>query len=80
MTSLSFERISDAMSTRTLGALLGGLAFLGVLGCTGTAPVSEPAPSEATASTDSAASDINQQFAGTWRLIGVERLDADDRH
>ena len=79
LTSLSFGRISDAMSTRTLGGLIGGLAFLGVLGCTGAAPVSEPAPSEATAASVPAASDINQRFAGTWRLIGVERLDADDR-
>lgn len=67
------------MSMRILGALLGGLGFLGVLSCTGAAPVSEPAPSDATASTDPAASDINHRFAGTWRLIGVERRDPDDR-
>ena len=79
LTSPSFGRISDAMSMRRLGALLGGLGVLGVLSCTGTAPAGEPAPSEARASSVPAASDINQQFAGTWRLIGVERLDADDR-
>ena len=79
LTSPAFGRKSAAMSMRTLGALFGGFGFLGVLSCTGAAPVSEPAPSDATASTDPAVSDINQRFAGTWRLIGVERLDADDR-
>ena len=71
-------------ATRSLCALLGCVGLLGVISCSRAAPVGESVPSDMSAvvlpaTADRPFSDINQQFAGTWRMIRVERLDADDR-
>jgi len=72
----------NTLPTALRGArgLAAGLGCLAVVGCGAgpaapdDAPVSLEAASPATAMVD-----IDQRFAGNWRLIHVDRLDADDR-
>ena len=66
------------MVVKTLGALPCCVGLLGVMSCTGAAPASGPESVEARDATSPTARDITQRFAGTWRLVRVERLDADD--
>ena len=63
--------------------VLSCVGLFGVLSCSGPAPVSETALRDASAAAvpavASAVSDIDQRFAGTWRMTRGGRLDADDR-
>ena len=64
---------------KALGALLCCVGLLGAMSCTGAAPAGEPEPVEARDATSPTSRDVTQRFAGTWRLVRVGRLDADDR-
>ena len=61
---------------RFLMMLLGSVALMVPVGCGDTAPPAEMAEL-ASEGADVSATDANNQFAGAWRLVSIERRDAD---
>ena len=62
--------------TRVLARLFGAFVLALPLGCQEAAPPAEPLESAA-ASMATASGDAREQFAGNWKLVRVERYDAD---
>ena len=61
---------------RFLMMLLGSVALMVPVGCGDAAPPAEMAEL-ASEGADVSATDANNQFAGAWRLVSIERRDAD---
>ena len=61
---------------RFLMMLLGSVSLMALAGCGDAAPPAEM-PELASEGADVAATDANSQFAGAWRLVSIERRDAD---